>query len=849
MDINSLLSPQDPATTTTHASSRSSAGGNSPVPSVMQSSPRHRRGKRSGGSAAQVLASSPLAHHVFPSAAISEPSPPARSPSVASNLGVGSATPPVSDHVSVASRQPSTGMDTLADVASMQHHQPPQRPPTTFLRPNYDSQLSPSTMYSNVNPVSASTLRKSFDIAMSDDRKDYTGTSLTPEAQRLATELSLRIQENPHSYDAHVQFVGLLHAGFINHVYPPNNPNIHGDPQQYDLLRDMRLAREEMDKLFAMGQDLWAEWIQDESMLAQSVHERIAVMELCQRSVEEEYGSTKLWGIYGEWVLYLYTAASDDSDQSNWSQKDRIIGREVFTWQLVLDVWQRGAEATRWRINDSHLVWDRTLELLMTDVSRSTSQEKIGQLKRLFDIRLRTPHVTWDQTFQVFSGFVSTYYGANYEDIMSETVARASVAKQFYATRQGLEARLENAVESGDRALEWTMFSEYIGWEASQRRGSRNFSFDLVNAIYQRAVLRFPTDVTLWEDYVMFLVEESMLDHGSISAIPTLDRATRHCPWSGTLWAQYLLSAEREGQSFSTISDIKHRATSTGLLDAGGMEEVLKVHTAWCSYLRHRAFMQDATDEDLDVAEVGIRSAIEDVRDLGEKKYGRAYQGDPLFRLERIYIRYNSESGKWDNARETFKDLTGRRGNSYEFWLTYYEWELIAWSKFVQGDSTADAARRTPSPSYATAVLKQAMQRTDLDWPEKIVQTYMCHCEDYEDSEELQVGVLEARKAMKAIAARRDAEAREAAAWREAEAQQQTEESVSQTEKRKREEEMYYGNGLHSNKRARPEEVVSHATEAEPIPVRRDRENATVVVKNLPHDISEHSVRQFFRHV
>ena len=785
-----------------------------------------------------------------------------------SNVHSGSGTPPVSDLALPPRQQPSTstGIDTLADVAAMQRHQP-QRPSTgaSFLRAteSYESQLSPSTMFPNVNPVpqySAPNLRRSFDVAMSEDHKDFKDTSLSPEAQRLADDLYRRIQENPHSYDAHVQFVGLLHAGFINHVYPPNDPDAHGDPQRYDLLKDMRTAREEMDKLFAMGQDLWAEWIQDESMLAQSINERIAVMELCQRSVEEEYGSTKLWSIYGEWVLYLHTAASseDSSSQGNWTAEDRIVGREVFTWQLVLDAWQRAAEATRWRINDSHLIWDRMLELMMSDVSRSPSQEKIFQLKRLFDIRLQTPHVTWDQTFQAFSGFVSTYFAANYENIMAETVTLAAEAKHLYAYRLEFEAHLQSATDSGDKTAEWTAFSEYIEWQVNERRGSRNFSLDLTTALYQRAVLRFPTDVTLWEDYVMFVVGESMHDHRSPSVIPSLDRATRHCPWSGTLWAQYLLSAEREGQSFSTISDVKHRATSTGLLDAGGMEEVLKVHTAWCSYLRHRAFMPDATDEDLDVAEVGIRSAIEDVQDLGEKKYGKAYQGDPIFRLERIYIRYLSESGSWDSARETFKGLAGRRGNSYEFWLTYYEWELISWSKFVQSDATADAARRTPSPSFATAVLKQAMQRTDLDWPEKIVQTYLCHCEDYEDSEELQIGVLEARKAMKAIYARRaEEEARATAAWQDAAAQQAQVEPSPRPEKRKREEDEIYINGLPataagSNKRPRAEDAAASqhtTTEAEPAPPQRDRENATVLVKNLPPGITEHSVRQFFRHV
>ncbi|GMG08981.1 unnamed protein product [Aspergillus oryzae var. brunneus] len=852
MDINSLLSPQE-SNSQSGRSSPSAAPtsvSNTSIPSTGPP-PKPLR-KNRAGQTRQGMTSSPLAQHVFAPSHVSEPSPPAISPTVGPNVGSGSGTPPAADLP--PPRQPSTpGMDTLADLASMQHHQP-QRSNAPLLRSteSYESQLSPSTMYPHVSSVAHNTPtpRSSFDIAMSDGpreaaRRNYMDTSLVPNAQRMATELFAQIQENPQSYDAHVNFVRLLHAGFVNHVYPPNNPDIHGDPRKYDLLKDMRTAREEMDKLFAMGEDLWAEWIQDESMLAQTVDERIVVMELCQRSVEEEYGSTKLWSIYGEWVLYLYNSAHAEGAQHQWTEEDRMIGREVFSWHMVLDVWQRGAEATRWRTPDSHLVWDRLLDLQVQDITRNPSQEKIGHVRNLFDIRLQTPHATWDQTFQAFSGFVSTYYNANYETIMADTAGRyATSCKEQYSAREEFEIRLRNATEAGDVTQEWTIFTEYIEWEISNNRRNHHSNFELVNAVYQRAVLRFPTDANMWEDFVMFLIDESMHGNANTTTISTLERATRHCPCSGTLWSQYLLSSEREGQSFSKIADIKHKATSTGLLDVAGMEEVLKVHTAWCSYLRRRAFMPDSTDEDLDVAEVGIRSAIESVQELGEKKYGRSYQGDPLFRLERIYIRYLSESGSWDSARETFKGLMGRRGNSYEFWLTYYEWELISWSKFVQGEATVDAARRTPNPSFATAVLKQAIKRTDLDWPEKIMQTYIAHCEDYEDSDELQLAILETRKAMRAVRARRERDARELAAQHAQQAA--SSQQATHPEKRKREEEEANVNGLPA-KKARGEEETS-AAEAEPAVLQRDRENATVVVKNLPHQISEHKVRQFFRH-
>ncbi|KAL3477724.1 hypothetical protein BJX99DRAFT_121207 [Aspergillus californicus] len=852
MDINSLLSPQDANSNSGRSTpATGSSSSNTAVPSTSGPAPKPIRKNRAAANR-PVMASSPLAQHVYAPPRTSEPSPPSSmSPAAGPNMGGGNGTPPGTDHP--GSRQPSTpGMDTLADLASMQHHQPSRPNPAVLRTESYESQLSPSTMFPNVNQISHNTPtpRSSFDIAMSDGprdsaRRNYAASSLLPTAQRMATELFARIHIDPQSHESHVNFIRLLHDGFVNHVYPPNNPDIHGEPGNYDLLKDMRTAREEMDKLFAMGEDLWAEWIQDESMLASSSNERIAVMELCQRSIEEEYGSTKLWAIYGEWVLYLYNSSHGDMNQSRWSDEDRLVGREVFTWELVMDIWQKGADATRWRIHDSNIVWDRMLEFQVRDLARNPSQERSARVRELFDIRLQTPHATWDQTFQAFSSFISTYYTANYENIMAETVGRyATPVKDLYAAREEFEIRLLNVTDSGDRLQEWSLLCEYLEWEVNRNRRRRSSNFDIVNALYQRAVLRFPTDANMWEDYIMFLIDEHM--HGNVhtTTIAALDRATRHCPTSGTLWSQYLLSSEREGQSFSKIADIKHKATSTGLLDCGGMEEVLKVHTAWCGYLRRRAFLSDATDEDLDVAEVGIRSAIESVQELGEKKYGRSYEGDPLFRLERIYIRYLSESGSWDSARETFKGLVSRRGNSYEFWLTYYHWELISWSKFVQGEATVDAARRTPNPSFATAVLKQAIKRVDLDWPEKIMQTYVAHCEDYEDSEELQLAVLETRKAMRAITTRREREAREAAAQHVQQAAAAPSSSETpQPEKRKREDESTM-NGSPA-KKVKAEEAVPAAPE--PVTLVRDRENSTVVVKNLPQNITEHKVRQFFR--
>lgn len=760
-------------------------------------------------------------------------------------------------------------MDTLADLASMQNHQPTKSAaPSLRSKDSYESQLSPSTIYPVAQPTSAtSNPRTSFDIAMAETpkpatRTDFSGTSLSPELQQDANRLAISLQEHPHAYESHAELVKLLHRAFVDHVYPPSSPDAHGDPHSFDLLQDLRAVRDNMDKIFAIGEDLWAEWIQDESMLAKTVEEKISVMEKCSKAVTEEYGSVKLWVVFGEWILHTHRLFHEfsEADSAHLSEDEKLVGRDIFSWKVVLDTWQNGAEDTMWRLNDSHLVWNRYVELLMQDLQQNLSEDLITQIKSLFDARLQTPHADWDGTFQLFSTFVSTYMSDAYEEIMVATNRKATDAKSKWNAREMMEVAVQNAQEAGDSIAEYAAFASYVLWERTPAKRKQP-SFELINALYQRTALRFPLDPLLWEDHILFLIEEGHANRTSQTALPTLDRATRHCPWSGSLWAQYLLSSEREGQSFSQTEDIKHKATNTGLLDVGGMEEVIKVHTAWCTYLRRRAFQADSTDEDLDVAEMGIRSSIENVQELATKKFGEGSNPDPMFRLERIYIRFLSESGSWDTARETFRGLIPNQGDSWEFWIRFYIWEMSCWAKFIQRENTEDGdiSRKTPVPHYATAVLRQAVQRERLDWPEKIMSAYITHCEDYEDVEELQMAIIEVRKMEKVIAQRRQTQAINAA--KQAGAQpplpsQQTEEAMPDigevtavhTGKRKRDDEDEPN--AEAIKKSKGEDVKRENSEAAARTqkqLKRDRENATILVQNLSDQVTEMKLRQYFR--
>ena len=777
-------------------------------------------------------------------------------------------------------KQPSTpGMDALADLASMQHHQQTARVNAGGLRNTeiYDNQTTASRNLSSTPAVpraqaTTQILRNaSFDRTMIDapiktpSPQHFTASSLPEEDQERVTHLAEQIAANPFSYEANVQLINILHQGFRKYS------TTHDHPRKYDLLQELRSAREAMASRFALGEDLLADWIEDQILLVDTLEACISVMELCQKTVEEEPSSTKLWVVYGNWLLRLYKIANShderlvefgpSSTEPSLSEDDKTVARQIFTWQIVMDVWRRGSQATTLMIDSSHLVWDPYMELRLFEIGNQPSRDQFASVEMEFQNRLQVPHEQWDQTFQAYSTFINRYDTQHYEEAMVTANKATKGVKVANESRQFKELRIHRA---SDRETEMQAFMDYIDFETNEVREKGHFEFDMVNALYQRATLRFPASTELWESYVMFYIEE-LTTHGrtNLSAIPVLEKATRHCPWSGNLWAQYLLTAEIEKMPFANIGQIKHKATSTGLLDAGSMEEILKVHTAWCSFLRRRAFQEGASDEDADVAEVGIRSAIEDMETAGRAKYGNDYTGDSQYRLEKIYIKYLTQGRHWSAARDAWKKLIPRKGSSYEFWLRYYAWEMTIWCKLAFGENDPNGGKFT-KPVEATKVLERALLQTHLDWPEKLLETYHYHCEDHEDALVFQSALLRISKVEKSVKSRRQAEAYQAYEAQEAYAQAQAVQHQAQDPaqaaavasveegivgKRKREDE---DGGPCKRSREDPNHAEPQAPEQEvsaPSNPTRDREHSTVIVKNIPSATSETRVRQLFRDV
>ncbi|KAL2156866.1 hypothetical protein VTH06DRAFT_2903, partial [Thermothelomyces fergusii] len=462
-----------------------------------------------------------------------------------------------------------------------------------------------------------------------------------------------------------------------------------------------------------VGEDSWIEHIDNQLREATDLESRVRVIESFRRATQAEPGSLKVWMAFCEYFWSLYTDCRPGSD-AGWSPEEQQFGREKFSLDAALHLWQEGYEAVQYRLSDSHELWNRWVSLEMELLRRTATEAGVRRITHLFRNRLAVPHAAWDATSQMFSTFLSEYNRHAYEAEMQQVTKNARTAKRLYELRDPWETKLALAAKARDAAALRAITSEYLEWEIRLTKSKKDArdaaaNFQICLGLFSRALTGvLASDEDTWHNFVV-LVSTTHTDlkngrspvpaHLVPNKLDVLQRAVRHVPWSGAIWARYILTAEEVGLSFADIERIKHAATNSAQLDRDGMSGVIEMYSAWCGYLKRSAMNPCATEEDVDLAEVGLPSALEDVKHWGRRKYGEAYQGDPDYRLERILIQFLTERKEdIEGARAVWEELSRveLHANNYDFWLNWYMWEMVVFA-------SARSKARSPTPAAALA--------------------------------------------------------------------------------------------------------------------------------------------------
>ncbi|KAJ1333753.1 squamous cell carcinoma antigen recognized by T-cells 3 [Microdochium nivale] len=623
-----------------------------------------------------------------------------------------------------------------------------------------------------------------------------------------------------------------------------------------------------------VGEESWLAYIEEETRRATDLEGRVKVAELYKSATLALPASLRIWLAYCEyfWSLFIDCQAPNPA----WSADEQTVGRELFSFGSALSLWSNGYDAIRYRINDSHEFWNRWIAIEMDQLARSRNPVGTRRITHLFRDRLQIPHATWDETSQMFSSFLSTYNNAAYESEFQQVTASATEAKAAYELREPFELKINRAARDGDKELHRAVLRDYLDWEMVQIKKTKNarLAVDLCFGLYGRALTGvFAFDDDIWTNcsvYVSSLPGRANVVQAQLTLPNILDilqKATVHCPWSGVLWSRYILAAERVGLSFQQVESIKHAATNTKALDRDGMTGVLDMYAAWCGYLKRTAMNPDAHEDSADIAEVGLLAALEDVQLWGERLYKDEYKGDPNYRLERILTQFLTEvKGNIDEARATWERVSRKPvlADSYDFWLNYYLWEMVVYASIPKPRSPtpgtpAGATKMMRVPGLATDVLRRAVERRTIDWPERVMEVYLQHCNDYEQPATLQHAQDRVYKARKGVAKRRERESADAAAAYaaqvEAAKQQQHDQQQDVSNHASESHDIAMHDSPASTKRKRESTPEDHGASPKKArsaddtqqELKRDRENTTVLVTNLPAGATQTAIKKYFR--
>lgn len=157
--------------------------------------------------------------------------------------------------------------------------------------------------------------------------------------ERIAALLEF-ITDRPYQYESHVEYIALLHRGFLAYQQTA------GPGEEYPLLTDLRTGRQEMLERFPLKESMWLEWIADEMSIAKGLEDRLSVLELCSKAVEEEGASVLLWKTYSKFLESQYSEARHGRNNAGLGLEDETALRELFTMEFIIDTYKLGAQAT-----------------------------------------------------------------------------------------------------------------------------------------------------------------------------------------------------------------------------------------------------------------------------------------------------------------------------------------------------------------------------------------------------------------------------------------------------------------------------------------------------------------------
>ena len=170
-------------------------------------------------------------------------------------------------------------------------------------------------------------------------------------------ELRILLERYPLYKPVHLEYIALLRRKY--HALSTE-----------EARSELESVRSFASETMQVGEQGWLEWIEDEDTACHDLEGRLKVIDLCSKAVEEQPMSAKLWKVYVDQLEEQYrkgVASLIQNGSGEGDEMDEGLG-EIFTWDMLIGVYAQAVDAIKDHIPESHLLWDRYLELLTEDL-------------------------------------------------------------------------------------------------------------------------------------------------------------------------------------------------------------------------------------------------------------------------------------------------------------------------------------------------------------------------------------------------------------------------------------------------------------------------------------------------
>jgi hypothetical protein len=208
--------------------------------------------------------------------------------------------------------------------------------------------------------------------------------------------------------------------------------------------------------------------------------------------LKNQFVAIAVWKDYIDYILSNFNA---DLPNDIIEQDETV---EEFVDQTRQDL-LKAVRATTSHIKQSQEIWKSYAHFELSLLERFKQDDQLERVKKMYLDRLAVLHIDCQDTFDAYSSFVTNYDNANYEKSMVEA------NKIYTKTKKAAEERDVYELQLVSSGYLLDSFYQYIEHEKTTKN---MFSLNHVRSLYERAIVIYCTDPTLWDDYILFLVKK-----------------------------------------------------------------------------------------------------------------------------------------------------------------------------------------------------------------------------------------------------------------------------------------------------------------------------------------------------